>query len=381
MSSNRTGTRERNPRAMATPHALLGRLVAATVVATGLTVLAPAPRGRALQIDAPQAPAAASSSVPAVTVTIQALATARAGATGVPRVEVSRTVAVGDRMPTATIIAGQPGGTDPCDLAVVPPGEAAEGYASWTVDGVVQAADETSVTVALAWQRAMRDPVTGPSVVAIADERTVRLQPTDQHVLDFVQSTSAMTAPCANAVLQIRAARATLPAIARKWLAFDFWLTYEGSAGRQAARRLQLAGPEGDTVAFAFVPWRWELDGTVAATLSAPEVKVAVNGTVRGACRSDGAVDVELETRRSVALDTTGGFGGGRKAFVLVPGDTMAVEVPNPTMTVSTRAPAPVPPRPQGAPGVHVRGDTVTVDLREYFHGSRFLLLITGGCE
>ncbi len=99
---------------------------------------------------APQAPAAASSSVPAVTVTIQALATARAGATGVPRVEVSRTVAVGDRMPTATIIAGQPGGTDPCDLAVVPPGEAAEGYASWTVDGVVQAADETSVTVALA---------------------------------------------------------------------------------------------------------------------------------------------------------------------------------------------------------------------------------------
>lgn len=382
MSISPAGTRERTREATALPdrHALLGRLVAATAVATGLAVLAPTAIGRALQIEAAPVQASTSPSVARVRVTIEALATPRTGATGLTRVEAYRTVAVGDRIATAAIVAGRASGAGLCDVATVSPGEAAEADVSWRVDGVVQAADETSVTVALTWQRAMRDPVTGASVVAIADERTVRLEPTDEHVLDVVEPPAATTSPCANTVLRIKAARAMPPAIARTWLSVDLWLTDEGSPGGQPARRLQLAAPEGDTVAFAFVPWRWGLDGTVATMPSRPEVRMAVSGTVRGTCRADGAVNVDLVTRRSVALETRGGSGGGRKTLVLVPGDTVAVEVPNPTMTVSTRAPEPALIAPQWAPGVQLSGDSVTVRLEEFFRGSRFLLLITAHC-
>lgn len=383
MRFTRVGSRDRASQARTTagPHAILGRVTATAAVASTLAFLAPSPTGRALLARTSAFQALPSPSVPRVTVSIEALATARAGATGVPRVEAHRTVAVGDHIASATIVAGLRSGTDPCDVAVVPSSEAADAYVSWRVDGVVQAADDTSVTLSLGWQRAVRDPATGIAVVAMADQRTVRLQPTDEHVLDFVQPAGETMSPCANAVLRVRAARATPPAIARKWLTVDLWLTYEPSAGEHAAtRRLQVAGPEGDIVAFAFAPFRWDLDGTQAATPSARTVSVAVNGTVRGACHPDGGVDVELVARRSVALDARGGFGSGRKVFALVPGETVAVEVPNPTMTVVAPMPEQAPRGLPWAPGVQLSADSLSVDLREFFRGSRLLLMMSGRC-
>ena len=182
-------------------------------------------------------------------------------------------------------------------------------------------------------------------------------------------------------LLRVRAALVEPPVIARKWLTYDLWLTYERAGGEHASRHLQMAGPEGAPLAVEFVPFRWTLTGASADGLSEAAVLIAVGGTVQGRCRADGAADLTLDTARAFAVGQRSGSGGGRKYVVLMPHETVAVEIPNPTATLTASlAGAARAARPWAA-GVEGSVDGVTVDLAEFFRGTRFLFLANGRCE
>jgi len=255
------------------------------------------------------------------------------------------------------------------------------GGVRWRVEATVEAADTTTVTLALTWQRSVVEGATGSRGVATGDTRVVRLRASDVHVLDLIQADPGSPSACANVLIRVRAARVE-PAVRRpRWLTYNLWLTYESANGEPATRHLELAGVDEAPVAVEFVPVRWGLNHALAGPSSQAAVVLTVRGTVRGHCRLDGAVDVALDTVRTVLVGETGGAGEGRKEFRLAPSDTIAVEIPNPTATLSApwtavaRSPQP------WAPGVQGSADTVTVDLGEFFRGSRVWVLVGGRCH
>jgi hypothetical protein len=353
------------------------RLVLAAAVAMTLAPLVAAVRGRSLRTDMPTIQTSAPIRI---AVTLEAVATARTGATGRWRATVARTVSVGDRV-LEGFTAGGADGTDLCDVGSVPGGEGAEGRVQWRIDATVEAADAGTVTLALAWQRSVVETATGTRSVLISDQRAVRLQPDDVHVLDLVQVDAGSSSACANVLVRVRAARAEPPVVTRAWLTYDLWLMYEGAGGEQASRHLELAGADDAPAAVEFPPLRWKLNRAWADRPSQAAVQVAVRGTVRGRCRPDGKVDVSLDTRRAVAVGDTGLMGSGRKEFALGPGDTVAVELPNPTARLSVPWAAITSSAQPWAPGVKGSAETVTVDLGEFFRGSRFRVLVNGRCQ
>jgi hypothetical protein len=353
------------------------RLLFAAGVAMSLVPLAATPRWRSLRSEAGGAEASAPAKV---AVTLEAVATLRTGATDRPRATVARTVAVGDRV-LAGFVAGGTDGTDLCELTSLPWGSGGEGRFRWLVEATVESADASTVTLALAWQRSIGEAAVGNRDVPLTDQRTVRLRADEAHVLDLVQADAGSSSPCANVLIRVRAAGAEPRVITRTWVTYDLWLTYEGAGGEQAARHLELAGPDDASVAAEFIPLRWELNRSRAGTPSQAAVVLTVRGTVRGHCRPDGAVDVALATVRMVAVGEAGGAGEGRKEFVLTPDDTIAIEIPNPTARLTAPWAAVARSAPPWAPGVEGSTDTVSVDLGEFFRGSRIRVLVHGRCE
>jgi len=315
-----------------------------------------------------------------VTVTVEAIATARSGATDRPQATVTRAVPVGGRV-AAAFAAGGADGTDLCELASVPGPEAGVGRVRWRVEATVEAADGSTVTLALAWERSVVQTATGSSSVPLSDQRTVRLRSGEDHVLDLVQADPGSASPCANILVRVRAALVEPPVRMRRWLTYDLWLTYERAGTERATRQLKLAGPEDVPVAATFMPLRWTLSGTWARTPSLAGMQVTVSGTLRGHCRADGAIDLTLDMVRTVTVGDGVSVGAGHKQVVLTVGQAVAVEVPNPTGTSTGSLPGAARAPKPWAPGVEGSADTVTVDLNEYFRGSRFLFLVSGRCE
>jgi hypothetical protein len=352
------------------------RLLLAAGVALTLAPLAATPRWRpaARDTSTAQAPAPAK-----VAVTLEAVATSRTGATDKPRATVTRTVAVGDRVP-AGFVAGGADGSDLCELMSLPGSSGGGGRFRWQVDATVVSADASTVTLALAWQRSAGEAAGVNRDASIADQRTVRLRADDVHVLDLVQADAGSPSSCASVLIRVRAARAEPPMVARRWVTYDLWLTYEDAGGEQTAGYLRLGGAEDAPVTAEFVPLRWGLNGARTGAAAQAAVSVAVRGTARGRCRADGIVDLALDTVRVVAIGEARLTGSGRKEFAESPGDTVAVEIPNPAASLTaqwtTVAHGPQP----WAPGVQGSADAVTVDFGEFFRSSRLRVLVSGRC-
>jgi hypothetical protein len=317
---------------------------------------------------------------PVIAVTLEALSTPRSGATGRFKASVGRNVAVGDRVVEGFTVGGDDG-TDLCDVGTMPAGEGGGGRLQWRVEAAVESADTGSATVALTWQRSVIDTTTSARAIVASDQRAVRLQPDDVHVLDLVQAEAGSRSACANVLLRVRAARAGTPAIARTWLTYDLWLIYEGAGGEHATRHLRLAGPDETPLTADFAPLRWGLDRRFVGEAAQAAVQVAVRGTVQGSCRPDGAVEVVLDSRRSAVLGGVGVMGSGRKRFVLASSDEVAVELPNPTATLTAGWETLARYAQPWAPGVRGSADAVTVDLGEFFRESRFRVLVGARCD
>jgi hypothetical protein len=345
---------------------LLGVALAASgalSIATGRPSLTPGGRG-----------GGQSASPPRVRVTVDATATLRSGATGRPSAADAQSVPVGGGF-TAAVSARWPDGAKVCEVTGGRGDQEDEGGYRWRIAGTVRGADAGRVTLELRWLRV--GVPGGEAATQPGDRRTVTLREGELHVLDLVHADPGSASPCANVLVRVSAALAEPPSHTHAWLTYDLWLVHEGADGGRGTRHLELAGEAGRPVSFQFAPLRWSLAGGPADAAAQDSVNLAVSGALRGEPRPDGSIDLVLEAVRTLSLRADRASGQGRKAFTVLPGDTVAIEVPGPVGVLTSTLEGPLERTEPWAPGVRAHEGGVTVDAGPFFKGSRWLLVLT----
>jgi len=137
---------------------------------------------------------------------------------------------------------------------------------------------------------------------------------------------------CDSVVIEVGAGITEDRALAGKTLEWDLWL--DGGAHVDPAHR-GLTSAQGDSAAFKFEPMPTSQVFGGGATAFAQ-----VYGQLRGRVRSDGNIDVALNTNRVVSVDPSSSptglrptgnatrSGSGQKNFALKPGETVKIVLP-----------------------------------------------------
>jgi hypothetical protein len=99
-----------------------------------------------------------------------------------------------------------------------------------------------------------------------------------------------------NAALQVTVSIKEDPVLASSQLAYDLWLVHETADGESTAGRAQLTAGQGELQAFAFP--RQKLPSRASGAGGDGNLQVAVAGHVRGRMRSDGMLELALDTNR-----------------------------------------------------------------------------------
>lgn len=313
-----------------------------------------------------------------VRVTVEALATMRDGATGRPKAGAIRRLSVGESF-SAVLVAGEVGRGDLCQVAELNSNETTPWRTRWHLDVQVLDGDPASSLLKVTWQRSTLDPVTEQVTTLPRDERAIRLRAGEFHVLDLVPADAARGAGCANVVLQVSAQPVMPPELVGSWLNYELHLVSEIAGGGRTIRQAKVAGTPGSPVHASFVPVQVPLAGDPIST--APAVAVGVTASIRGVCRDDGSIDVDLETERTVALGRAWTTGRGRKTFVLSSDESVAIELPNPTTVLTTPRSGSGLEGARLAPGVALAGETVTADVARLLAGHRFSVIVRAQCQ
>ncbi len=274
--------------------------------------------------------------------------------------------------PEAGVTGGVVAGTGNAEIA---------GEYTWTAQVRLVAIAVDTVTVETNWSRSQL--VNGNTQRVAGDVRTIKLKAGEHHVLDFVNQPDN---PVANLVLDVEGARVEDPANANVVLAYDVWLVHETAAGQKLTRHAQLDAQNAQAARFLFDPFAFPLGANEPIDGTTGPLNLIVGGSIQGRVRSDGGIDVVLH---SSLLMGSGVFtkgttifadrleyapsGSGDKTFAVKPGETIAIEYPNPSGTVYWGAMPVTAPRP----GVSVQGAGAAVDDVKYLAGSKTTLLLT----
>jgi hypothetical protein len=118
------------------------------------------------------------------------------------------------------------------------------------------------------------------------------------------------------------------------WLQVDLWYTSRSSGVGRTRRRLSLAGPQGDPIPFGFAPVRHATMTARPSPANFVEIEIEVAGNVSGTLRADGAIDVDLDLRRTLRARIPGGASpaptteGGSQKLKVRPGESVEVILP-----------------------------------------------------
>lgn len=188
------------------------------------------------------------------------------------------------------------------------------------------------------------------------------------------------------------------PALAQARYTADMWLVHDGPLSAQMHEHLMLTIDGTTSFPFVFKQLTFTLpqldprQGSIAGAIS-------VAGSLRARTRSDGLVDVDVETNRSLyGLSTSDGARSPiavtvRKTLTLKPDETTAIDFPPPArgftsailsgqagdkgqpggggaLSGATQAPPP-------GPAVEVKGNSLVLNTGEFFKGHKTQLLIT----
>jgi len=185
------------------------------------------------------------------------------------------------------------------------------------------------------------------------------------------------------------------PALAQVRYAADMWLVHDGPLSAQMREHLIVTVDGTTSFPFVFKQLTFTLpqvdprQGSIAGAIS-------VAGSLRARTRSDGLVDLDVETNRSLyGLSTLEAARSPiavtvRKTLTLKPDETTAVEFPPPARGFTSTAlssgtgdkagrgaPSGATQAPPQGTAVEVRGDRLVLNTGEFFKGHKTQLLIT----
>ena len=241
----------------------------------------------------------------------------------------------------------------------------------WQVDVKPASIGLDIVTFDVDWTRT--DVKDGARLIGAGDHRTITLRQGDRHVLDFINCSP--DARCANQFLEVQAAPVEDPAVAETAFGYDLWLVHQTAEGGTVTRQALVSGRQGERVSFNFASVPLPLDATAAPGAGSP-YRLHVSGTIVGRVRPDGTIEVALSVRREPSAISSLVLGEGTKTFISKLDETTSVALPPINGRAQWRADAGFKlstPRP----GVSMRGDSVIIDLKQFFENTSTAILVT----
>jgi hypothetical protein len=242
----------------------------------------------------------------------------------------------------------------------------------WQVDVKPVSIAMDVVTFDVDWTRTdVRD---GARQVGAGDHRTITLRQGEKHLLDFV--TCSPDAPCANLFLEVQAAPVEDPALAETALSYDLWLVHQTPDGRKVTRHALVSGRQGEKLSFNFAPVPLQLEAATPPGADSP-YRLQVSGTIVGRLKPDGTIEVALSpARKERSPMGSTGLGAGAKTFMSKPDETTSIVLPPVNGRSQWRADTGfklTTPRP----GVSMAGESVVIDLKQFFENTNTSILVT----
>jgi len=247
----------------------------------------------------------------------------------------------------------------------------------WRVQLTLLAQTIDAITLDIDWNR--YEMVNDSPQPLAGDKRTVVLKSGERYVLD-VLDLSSRDLDVTNALIEIEFPRDDQPRAeyANASLSYDLWLVHETAGGQKFVRNVRLSGRDGQSVPFTFAPLAFPIDAGVQADGNEGLLKILMEGTIKSRIRADGAIDVVLQSSRTLQCHPgLRAVEGGSKSVTAKPGETVGVELP---WLVMGFCPAPegtaMPARPR--PGVVTGEDgRLRVNFKDFFAGDKTSILLT----
>jgi hypothetical protein len=299
-------------------------------------------------------------SAPAQTlIRLEALGTPPDRATGTVRTRAHVVLAPGEHA-TWYLGAGDGVASNLCQAAVNLE-EPSQAPIRWRIDVQLVSASTASATVMVRWSRARANGETYSQETE--GRRTVTLDIGENHVLDYLEAPPTASPTCASLLVRLSVDAVPQPE-PQSTLSYDVWLEYSGRLGRRWERR-QVTARSGVQTPFEFAPMEWAIR-EASRGQGEPPVRLDVSGTLLGAIRPDGFVDIAVRAQRRLSW-LGGNVGGeGQVEYRSALGEAAALLLPAPSG--ATRASLPQMAGPV-APGLTYRAGTWLLDYNRFLAG------------
>ena len=238
----------------------------------------------------------------------------------------------------------------------------------------------------------MRYDAGAPAPGASARQR-ITLKEGATYTIDMLRAAVPGRCNAGSVIVEVEADTIEAPAFADTVLTYDVWVTHQDASGKKETKHLVVTGKQGKTADFDFAPFRFDVP-KLAPDQYDLDLVTRVMGVIKGRLREDGKVNVDLETRRMDRLERADqpspptARAGGRKALEVRLDETIEIELPQPSgvnahvaspqssgisgrMGIGARGAAP----PAG-PAVALKDGAIVVNIKEFFEGDRFSVLI-----
>ena len=233
----------------------------------------------------------------------------------------------------------------------------------------------------------------GAAAPGASARQRITLKEGSTYALDMLRAGVPGRCNAGSVIVEIEADTIEAPAFADSVLTYDVWITHQDHTGKKQTKHLVISAKHGKSADFDFAPFRFDVP-KLAPEQYDLDLVTRVMGVIKGRLRDDGKVNVDLETRRMDRLERTDDpkplapRAGGRKSLELVPGETVEIELPQ-SSGVNAHAASPQSKGITGSAGIGARGSgpapgpavtlkdgAIVVNVKEFFEGDRFSVLI-----
>lgn len=221
---------------------------------------------------------------------------------------------------------------DPESCAQSTPSAAQKSSITWTIEAALVALEPDRSIVDVRWSR-HRAASSQPDTVE--GRRRVVISAGESYPLDLVNVASVSKNQCSRVTLTLNVQRLYPAQVANAVLRYDLWLLHRDRTGRAVTDRLQFTARQDASEYFFFGPLHYETDGR--PSLPSPDaVRLDISGTIKGRVRTDGRLEVLLETARNSRWQQHVTGDTGRKYLLVGPNETLEVILPPATGQLGT---------------------------------------------
>jgi hypothetical protein len=192
--------------------------------------------------------------------------------------------------------------------------------ASWRIEGTLLSTDGDRATIDVRWRRRIHRRQALVEGETMGEQR-ITLQDGATGILDVVRAAPGAERVCGSFAIGIELGfRSSTAHLVNTGIDYDLWLVDRSSRNPATPARTRASAHHDQEATYVFPP--------VKLMSSVGEVSLNVSGAVTGRARTDGTIDISLDTWQSYSVQG-GGFGrGGRKRVVVQAGETVEFELP-----------------------------------------------------